>query len=65
MFSARKMVNNLGRKVGGSTVEPPFFRPVFVPERRAEKSDRFLANLETSKTGFFLGQDGYFSKVES
>ena len=53
MFSARKMVNNLGRKVGGLTAEPPFFRPVFVPERRAEKSDRCLANLETSKTGFF------------
>ena len=60
MFSARKMVNNLGRKVGGLTVEPPLFRPVFVPERRAEKSDRFLANLETSKTGFFSGTGWLF-----
>ena len=65
MFSARKMVNNLGRKVGGLTVEPPFFRPVFVPERRAEKSDRFLANFGIPKQEIFDGQDGIFSKFES
>ena len=54
MFSARKMVNNLGRKVGGLTVEPPFFRPVFVPERRAEKSDRFFGQFGNFENRIFF-----------
>ena len=40
LFSARLLVTKMGRNGGVLTVNAPPFRPIFVTERRAEKSDR-------------------------